>query len=148
MMTSLSPAPAAAGKLPVSVTPLIGRQRDLDAVIRLFQDPSIRLITILGAGGMGKTRIAIELAGMLKAQFQDGAFFVPLAQLSTIDELLPALAGALGFQIPPGGDPQQVILDHLEARQVLLVLDNFEHLLGAAVLVHDLLVCGPQVRCW
>jgi predicted ATPase/DNA-binding CsgD family transcriptional regulator len=95
---------------------------------------------------MGKTRIALELAGVLKPQFQDGTIFVPLAQLSTIDELLPALAGNLGVQIPPGGDLKQVIHDHLGKRQILLVLDNFEHLLGAAILVRDLLVCGPQVK--
>jgi predicted ATPase/DNA-binding CsgD family transcriptional regulator len=144
--TTPSPAPVPPGKLPASVTPFIGRQRDLDVVIKLFQDPSIRLITILGSGGMGKTRISIELAGVLKTQFQDGAIFVPMAQLSKIDEFLPALAGHLGVQNPPGGDLKLVIMDHLGKRQILLLLDNFEHLLGAAMLVRDLLVCGPQVK--
>jgi predicted ATPase/DNA-binding CsgD family transcriptional regulator len=143
-MTSPSLAPS--GKLPASVTPFIGRRRDLDAMIKLFQDPSVRLITILGAGGMGKTRIALEVAGVLKSQFQDGAFFVPLAQLSSIDELLPALAENLGVQLPPGGDLKQLIMDHLGKRQILLLMDNFEHLLGAAMLVRDLLVCGPKVK--
>jgi predicted ATPase len=102
------------------------------------------LVTILGTGGVGKTRFALELAGVLQAQFQHGVVFIPLAQLSAIDELLPALAGDLGIQLPPGGDLQQVVLDHLRDKQVLLVLDNLEHLLEEAVLIRDILVAGPE----
>jgi predicted ATPase/DNA-binding CsgD family transcriptional regulator len=112
----------------------------------LFQDPSVRLVTILGAGGVGKTRFALELAGIYQGQFQHGAIFVPLAQLSTADELLPALAGTLEVQLPPGGDLQQAVFDHLADRQVLVVLDNFEDILEQAVLVRDLLAAGPQVK--
>jgi predicted ATPase/DNA-binding CsgD family transcriptional regulator len=83
---------------------------------------------------------------MLKVQFRHGAVFTPLAPLNTIDELLPALAGDLGIQLPPGGDLQQVLLHHLSDKQILLVLDNFEHLLEEAVLIREILVAGPQVR--
>jgi predicted ATPase len=82
----------------------------------------------------------------LQDQFHDGVVFVPLAQLSTIDELLPALAGALKAHLPPGGDLQQAVLDHLAGQQILLVLDNFEHLMEEAALIYDILVNGPQVK--
>ncbi len=127
-------------------TPLIGRRVDLDNILKLFDDPLIRLVTILGAGGVGKTCLALELASRLEAQFQDGAIFVPLSHLASIEELLPALASALGIQLPPGGDLQQVVLAHLGGQQVLLVLDNFEHLLEEALLIDDILAAGLQVR--
>jgi predicted ATPase/DNA-binding CsgD family transcriptional regulator len=134
------------GKLPATLTPFIGRQAELDTMLDLFQDPSVRMITILGTGGVGKTRFALELAGVLQDRFQHGAIFVPLAQLSSVDELLPALAGALGVHLPPGGDLQQAVLDQLGNQQLLLVLDNFEHLLDEAILVRDILITGPQVK--
>ena len=134
------------GKLPGRLTPFIGRQTDLDMVQTLLRDPFVRLITILGAGGMGKTRLALQLADILQAQFQHGVVFIPLAQLNSIDELLPELAGSLGVQLPPAGDLQQALMDTLADRQVLLVLDNFEQLLEEAMLVHDMLAAGPQVK--
>jgi len=144
-MTSLTAGspPRQFARLP---TPFIGRQSDLDNVPKLFEDPLIRLVTILGAGGVGKTRLALELANRLEAKFQHGVVFVPLSQLASIEELLPALANALGIQLPPGGDLEQVVLAHLGRRQVLLVLDNFEHLLEEALLVDDILAAGPQVK--
>jgi predicted ATPase/DNA-binding CsgD family transcriptional regulator len=146
MMTDSPSAHLFNRQLPGSPTPFIGRKPELDNVLSLIQDPSVRLVTILGTGGVGKTRFALELAGVLQAQFQHGVVFIPLAQLSTIDELLPALAGDLGVQLPPGGDLQQVVLDHLSNKQILLMLDNFEHLLEEAVLIRDILVAGPKVK--
>lgn len=132
--------------LPGNLTPFIGRQADLDAMLDLFQDPSVRLVTILGVGGVGKTRFALELAGILRDQFQNGAVFIPLAQLGTAAELLPALAEKLGVQLPPGGDLLQAVQDYLANQDMLLVLDNFEHLLDGAILIQDLLAAGAQVR--
>jgi len=132
--------------LPVSITPFIGRQSDIEAVLDLFKDPTVRLVTILGVGGVGKTRFALELIGILQSQFQDGAIFIPLAQLSTVDEFLPALALKLGVQLPPGGDLQQAVLDYLSNQDVLLVFDNFEHLLDEAVLIRDILTVGTHVK--
>jgi predicted ATPase/DNA-binding CsgD family transcriptional regulator len=82
----------------------------------------------------------------LKDRFHDGAVFVPLAQLGSIDELLPALAGALRVHLPPGGDLLQALLDRLAGQQLLLVLDNFEHLVDEAALICDILANGPQVK--
>ena len=132
--------------LPVSVTPFIGRQSDLETVLDLFKDSTIRLITILGVGGVGKTRFALELVGVLQDQFQNGVVFIPLAQLSTVDEFLPALAEKLGVQLPPGGDLQQAVLDYLSNKSMLLIFDNFEHLLDEAVLVRDILTVGTHVK--
>jgi predicted ATPase/DNA-binding CsgD family transcriptional regulator len=140
---SLQPHP---GKLPGVGLPIVGRRADLDALLSLFEDATTRLVTILGAGGVGKTRLALELAGRLESQFKQGAVFVPLAQLTSIDELLPALASVLGVQISPGGDLQQAVLDHLGDWQALLVLDNFEHMLDEALLINDLLVASPQIK--
>lgn len=132
--------------LPVRLTPFVGRQADLSRILGLIQDPSVHLITILGAGGVGKTRLALELARVVRDHFEHGPVFIPLAQLSTADELLPALAGNLGIQLPPGCDLQETVLEHLAARQALLIFDNFEHLLNEAVLISTLLAECPRVQ--
>jgi len=145
-MTGSNPALSPTEKQQHSGMPFVGRQTDLEILLNLFDDPSIRLVTILGTGGVGKTRIALELARSLHTRFRHGAVFVSLVQLNTIEELLPAVAGNLGVQLPPGGDLQQAVLDHLGNKQVLLVLDNFEHLLEEAILIHDILDAAPQVK--
>jgi predicted ATPase/DNA-binding CsgD family transcriptional regulator len=132
--------------LPVHVAPLIGRQADLRKILALIQTPSVRLVSILGTGGVGKTRLALELARLLSDRFRGGAVFIPLARLSTIDELLPALAGVLGVQLLPGADLQQAFLKHLAGSEILLVLDNFEHLLDEARLISAILASSPQVK--
>lgn len=133
-------------RLPVHITPIVGRQDEMNKVVDLVQGPSVRLVTILGTGGVGKTRLAIELARVLEDQFEHGAIFIPLAQLNTMEELLPALAGALRIQVPPGSDLEQAILDHLSGQQILLVLDNFEQLLGVASLIPEILISCPRVK--
>jgi predicted ATPase/DNA-binding CsgD family transcriptional regulator len=132
--------------LPGTLTPFVGRQVELQQLLDMLRDPSIRLVTLLGAGGIGKTRLALETASNLQVQFQNGVYFVPLAQLATVDELLPALAGTLDVYLPPGGDLQQSVLDHLVDKQALLILDNFEHLLEEAMLINDILIAGHQVK--
>ena len=146
MNTSLSSIHLTSRHLPGSITPFIGRQSDLSAVLELFKDSTVRLVTILGVGGVGKTRFAVELARMLQGQFQDGAVFIPLAQLSTVDEFLPVLAEKLEVQLSPGGDLQQSVLDYLSNKDMLLIFDNFEHLLDEAVLVREILTVGTQVK--
>ncbi len=71
--------------LPRRLTPFVGRQADLDLLLQLLRDPSVRLITILGVGGVGKTTLALELASRMQADFQHGAAFIPLAQLDSVD---------------------------------------------------------------
>ncbi len=132
--------------LPVHLTPFVGRQADLEKLLAILDNPSIRLLTILGTGGIGKTRLVTELAHALRDQFEGGVAFIPLAQLSSVDELLPAIAGALGVQLPPGGDLQQAVQEYLAGRQMLLVLDNFEHLVEEAALILEILVNAPHIK--
>jgi len=129
-----------------ALTAFIGRQDALQNLQTLLQAPSTRLVTLVGTGGIGKTRLALELLERLGPAFTDGTLFVPLAQLSSADQILPALAEKLGVQSPPSGDLQQALLEHLCGRQLILLLDNFEHLLPGALLIHDLLAAAPGVK--
>jgi predicted ATPase/DNA-binding CsgD family transcriptional regulator len=129
-----------------SLTAFVGRRTDVDNLLNLLRDPNVRLVTVVGAGGVGKTRLALEVARKLQSGFRHGVVFVALASLASIDELLPALADALAIQLPPEADLEHVVLDHLSGRHVLLLLDNFEHLLEEALLVNEILAAGPHVK--
>jgi predicted ATPase/DNA-binding SARP family transcriptional activator len=119
-------------RLPASATPFIGRERELAELERLLSEPSTRLVTVLGPGGIGKTRLALEVAREMANvnAFQDGVYFVPLAPLKSAAHIAPALAEQIGFRFYPGGEPEQQVLDYLSGKHVLLVFDNFEHLLS------------------
>jgi len=144
-------------RLPEQPTPLIGRAAELAALEALFHAPSTRLVTITGSGGMGKTRLAIALADQILAaeHFHDGAYFVSLSPLDSPEQIVPAVAAALGFPLDAGKQQtrsaKQQVLDYLREKQLLLVLDNLEQLLGdaqtrdddAADLVATLLESAP-----
>src|SRR5512146_1669969 len=110
--------------MPVSLapplTPFIGRQDDLQALQALLQEPSTRLITLVGTGGIGKPRLALELLARQREDAADAAIFVPLAQLSSVEAILPTLAEQLGISSPPSGDLRQAVLDHLSSRKCRL----------------------------
>ncbi len=146
MVTGQASAHPVLRKLPARLTPFVGRQADRTRLRDLLWDPAVRLVTIVGVGGIGKTALALEAAGDLLDRFQHGVAFVPLAQTRTVDELLPAVADALDVQLPPSGDLQQAVLDHLAPLQLLLVLDSFEHLLDEASLVREILLAAPGVK--
>ena len=133
-------------RLPGRLTPFVGRRADLDRLSQLLLEPSVRLVTLSGIGGIGKTALALELASRVQHRFEHGAAFVPLAQLNSVDDLLPALAQALDVRLPPSGDLQQAVMDHLGGLQVLLVFDAFEHLLDEAVLIRELLTYAPRIK--
>src|SRR5512140_1945620 len=133
-------------RVPARLTPFVGRQADLERLLALLQDPSVRLVTLRGMGGVGKTALALELLTRLGDAFEHGAAFVPLAPLGSLDALLPALAQALDVRLPPSGDLQQALLEHLSELHLLLVLDNFDHLLDEAVLVRDMLLAAPRLK--
>lgn len=121
--------PLARHNLPLNTSPIIGRESELDAIADGLADPCCRLLTLIGPGGVGKTRLAIETARGQVGIFADGVYFVPLAALST-DELLPAaLADAVGFTFF-GNDPApEQLLHFLGEKHILLLLDNLEQLL-------------------
>jgi DNA-binding CsgD family transcriptional regulator/tetratricopeptide (TPR) repeat protein len=132
--------------LPAPTAPFVGRIRELDELNRLISHPNTRLVTLLAPGGMGKTRLALAAADMLLRQFADGVYFLSLAPLTSSKHLVPAIAEACGFQFAPGSrTPHQQLLDFLRAKSMLLVLDNFEHLLEGAVLVSEILQAAPHV---
>ncbi|MDM0025289.1 ATP-binding protein [Variovorax saccharolyticus] len=141
-LQAVSPLVAAARGLPLSVTPLIGRETALREIVELAA--SSRLITLVGAGGVGKTRLAIEAARSLAARFPDGVSIAELGPVGAAEYLPATVAEALGF--PPGaGTPS---LDRIAAaisqRRILLVLDNCEHLVDAAAQITEkLLRAGP-----
>ncbi len=109
---------------------LIGREGELNVLRSLLLVEQIRLVTLLGAGGIGKTQLALTLANALVDQLPDGALFVPLTPLQHAYQLPGALANALGLTLQSGRDTQEELLAYLAQRQLLLILDNFEQLLG------------------
>jgi predicted ATPase/Tfp pilus assembly protein PilF len=125
--------------LPVQATRFIDREAELDAIVALLQDPAIRLLTLTGPGGTGKTRLALHAAAELLDEVVDGAWFVPLDGLSNPDLLGPAIATVLGVGEDGAATAQTAPVRELRDKRVLLVLDNFEHLLGASAVVADLL---------
>jgi len=110
-----------------------------------LEDRDCRLLTLVGPGGIGKTRLALRAAAELGASFRDGVCFVALAPLSSAEFVVPAIAGALGLTFTGPADPKAQLLAFLRAKDLLLLLDNFEHLLAAAPLVSELLAACADV---
>lgn len=133
----VSPSPP--HNLPGALTPLVGRAQALAEITAHLQRSEVRLLTLVGPGGMGKTRLAIEVGHDRLATFADGVFFVPLAPITTPDALAPAIANALGIALQ-GSDPRTALLQSLRSKQLLLILDNFEQLLVAGSEAVDLVV--------
>ena len=132
--------------LPSQPTPFIGREDELVALGDLLENPSCRLITIGGLGGIGKTRLALEVAGQKADVFLDGIHFVPLTALTSVQTLAPAMAGVLGVSFGGRTDLESQLLNYLRPRELLLILDNFEHLLEGASLLADMLAHAPGLK--
>ena len=132
--------------LPARATALVGRERELETIRELMLEPETRLVTLTGTGGAGKTRLALEAAVALLAGFRDGVFFVDLSPVADPALIASAIAQVLGLR-ETGADPAlESVKRFLRSRQVLLVLDNFEHVLPGAAHVVDLIASCPSLR--
>jgi predicted ATPase/transcriptional regulator with XRE-family HTH domain len=142
--------PPPKNNLPVFPTPLIGREREVGQLSQLLCDPQCRLLTLVGPGGIGKTRLAIETASRMQDVFTDGAYFVPLASASSTRLLLPVMADSVGFSFHHASqaDPKTQLFSYLKQKQLLLLTDNLEQLLSepGIELLAELLAHAPQVK--
>lgn len=139
--------------LPAAVTPFVGRERELASLAELITDPEIHIITLIGPGGIGKTRLALEAARnelRRSTLFLDGIFFISLAALKSTEEIVATLATTLGFhfQRAERGSRSEVqqILDYLGQKQMLLVLDNFELILDGRMLLAEISRRAPKIK--
>ena len=143
------PAPATAPRLmnvPSQLTPFIGRDLDLAAIANLLQTPEVRLVTLAGPGGNGKTRLAIQTLLEQVGVFPDGAAFVPLAAITRPDQIPVVAATALGLAFGPDGNASGQLTDYLRDRNLLLAVDNVEHVIDGATLLLELLEAAPGLK--
>lgn len=143
MPSGIQPAPS---RLPTQTTPFVGREAEVAALLSLLRDPAHRLISVLAPGGMGKTRLALEVAAQVGGEFRHGAIFIALNAVPASEHLVSGVAGAVGVTLSGQVDPRRQLLEHFRSQQVLLILDNFEHLLEAAPLLAEILDAAPQVK--
>jgi predicted ATPase/DNA-binding SARP family transcriptional activator len=141
-----APGPPPSVRLPSPPTPLIGRSTEVAAVAATLRQPEVRLVTLTGTGGIGKTRLAVEVASGLAGSFADGVHFVPLASVTDPDLVLGTVAASLDVREGADRSLPETLAEFLRDRRVLLVLDNFEQVVAAATVVADLLEATRQVK--
>jgi predicted ATPase/DNA-binding SARP family transcriptional activator len=132
--------------LPAQPTPFLGREKELADIARLLEDPSCRLLTLVGPGGIGKTRLVLQSAAENARAFPHGVYFIPLAPLSSADLIAPTISNSLRLPFHGGADPTVQLLNHLREREMLLVLDNLEHLLEGIGLLVEILQSAPGAK--
>src|SRR5215218_6842394 len=132
--------------LPLQPTPLVGREKEVSEVCHLLGGDETRLLTLTGPGGIGKTRVALQAAADLLEDFPEGTFFAPLATLTEAELLLPAVVETLEVMETAERPLDESLKDYLSERRLLLVLDNFEQVLGAAPTVTELLSAAPGLK--
>jgi predicted ATPase/DNA-binding SARP family transcriptional activator len=134
-------------QLPVQFTPFVGRATELGRISQWLDDPNCRLLTITGPGGIGKTRLAIQAAEARRGDYLNGIYFVSLEEVDSADNIPVALAVALDVAWESHLPPTAQLLDYLRPKEMLLVLDNFEHLLPAGIaLLRSLMTAAPDVQ--
>jgi predicted ATPase/DNA-binding SARP family transcriptional activator len=144
---------AAPHNLPAQAAPFVGRQAELAQIARDLRRADCHLLTLIGAGGIGKTRLALQAAGQALDAFADGVYFVPLAGIGSSEFLVLTIGEALGHSLSGEVDPKRQLLKYLAQKEMLLVLDNFEHLLstqngngGGRDLVLEMVRTAPKLK--
>ncbi|MBV7332225.1 AAA family ATPase [Chloroflexi bacterium TSY] len=138
--------------LPPQHISFVGRKKELSEIVQHLVDPDCRLLTLIGPGGIGKTRLAVQVMQELTAshhlnnEFRHGLLFVPLQAIPTSNGIVSAIAQAAHFEFYSNTSPSEQLLAFLREKQMLLVLDNFEHLLDGAVFLSDILLAAPDVK--
>ncbi len=145
-LETVSPPKPTHSHLPVSPTPLIGREQETRTISKQLLEPSCRLLTLTGTGGIGKTRLAIEVGHILKPHFADGVYFVSLAGVAIPDSVLPAIADVLGFGFSGPADLMVQLANFLHEKETLLIFDNMEHLLDGRDLLGKILQETHRVK--
>ncbi|MFN8561511.1 MAG: protein kinase [Anaerolineae bacterium] len=139
--------------LPLQTTPFVGREAELDELEKILRDSTVHLLTVVGPGGMGKTRLSLEVAGKFLHPephgrlFEHGIYFIDLAPVASAEHIVGAAAEAVGYAFQQDGrDPQQQLLDYLHGKNMLLIMDNFEHVIAGRTIVQDMLQAAPTVK--
>ncbi len=139
--------------LPIQLTPFIGREVEIEQLGNMISDPACKCITLVGPGGIGKTRLAVQVAGDHFHEFRDGAAFVSFASVNSLVGVIPAITNAINFSSYGPGDPTAQLLTYLHEKQMLLILDNLEHLLSLGAtrenivsLVVEILLQAPGIK--
>ncbi len=132
--------------LPVFATLFIGREHEIDIVLQQILDPVCRLLTLTGPGGVGKTRLAVEVARRLEADFTDGVYFLSMAGIDLPESIVTELANALGLSFSGPADPKLQVIQALRQKNALLIFDNMEHLVKGGPVLGEILQQAPGLR--
>ncbi len=142
-LKSLTPRPT---NLPGQLSSFVGRERAVDDICRLIRQPQMRLLTLLGSGGIGKTRLSIQVGYNLLDEYEDGVFFVALAPVKHLEGVIELIAEALKVEETGEATLIEALKTHLHDRHLLLVLDNFEQVIDASPLINELLAAAPRLK--
>src|SRR6185295_14827412 len=132
--------------LPYAAAPFVNRVSEIEEITHQLNSADCRLLTLVGPGGIGKTRLAARVATNCAEQFDNGVYFVPLQPLDSPEFIIPAIIDVFSSQFRPRGDPKQELFQYLREKALLLVLDNFEQVINGAELLTELLQAAPEVK--
>ncbi len=143
---AVGPGQASKQRMPAQLTPLIGREQEVQTVCALLLSPDVRLLTLTGTGGTGKTRLGLEVATALLDNFRDGVCFVSLASINDPELVIPTIAQSLGLWEAEDRPLLQLLKTYLQEKHLLLLLDNFEQVVIAAPFLTDLLAASLELK--